>query len=56
MAWDKNSGALAHAGPIISYSRPLDRMMVDNSVPYFSGQNGALAQHTARPMDTPAWG
>lgn len=46
--------SLEQAGPIISYNKPLDKMIVDKSVPLSDGS--IRWPSTASPIDTPAWG
>ena len=54
MVWERNSDALAQAGPTISYSSPEERMMVESRTPYDSGS--ILCPSAAKPMETPACG
>lgn len=44
--------SLEQAGPIISYNKPLDKMIVDKSVPLSDGS--IRWPSTASPIDTPA--
>lgn len=45
---------MEQAGPIISYNKPLDKMIVDKSVPLSDGS--IRWPSTVSPIDTPAWG
>lgn len=51
---DRNREALAQAGPMISYKRPEERIIVESSVPVSPGSR--RWPKAARPMETPAWG